>query len=76
MVVIVANDPEAMVKFAHECQEEKIPYLFDPSQQIPRLTAKELLSCIKGSKVTTVNDYELQLMMKKTNLFSPRTQME
>ena len=37
LVVVSPNSPEAMTKFAAECRELSIPYLYDPSQQILRL---------------------------------------
>jgi len=35
LVIISPTQPEAMVKFAQECQQLKIPYLFDPGMQLP-----------------------------------------
>src|SRR5512136_1616206 len=37
LAIISPNDPGAMVKYVKECQELHIPYIYDPSQQIPRL---------------------------------------
>ena len=42
LVVISPNDPKAMVLLPRECQELGIPYLYDPSQQIVRMTGEEL----------------------------------
>src|SRR5512136_3079445 len=49
LVVISPNSPEAMTKFAAECRELKIPYLYDPSQQILRLDGPELVRDMKGA---------------------------
>jgi len=68
LVVISPNDPEAMVKYAAECQELRIPYLYDPSQQIVRLTGDELMMGLRGSSILVVNQYEFRLLQEKTNL--------
>jgi len=68
IAVISPNDPGAMVKYVKECQELNIPYLYDPSQQIPRLTPAELLEGIKGAQILVVNDYEFEMIKKQTGL--------
>jgi adenosine kinase len=68
IAIISPNDPGAMVKYARECQELGIPYIYDPSQQIPRLTPSELLEGINGAKVLIVNDYEFGMIKKQTGL--------
>jgi len=68
LAIISPNDPVAMVKYARECQELGIPYIYDPSQQIPRLTPAELVAGIKGAKVLIVNDYEFGMIRKQTGL--------
>lgn len=66
LAIISPNDPQAMVKYARECQELGIPYIYDPSQQIPRLTPQELVNGIKGAKILIVNDYEYEMIKKQT----------
>lgn len=68
LVVISPNSPEAMTKFAAECRELKIPYLYDPSQQILRLEGPELVRDMEGAHFLFVNDYEFGLISKKTGL--------
>lgn len=68
IAIISPNDPGAMVKYARECQELGISYIYDPSQQIPRLSPAELLEGIKGAKVLIVNDYEFGMIKKQTGL--------
>ena len=64
-VVITPTEPKAMVKFAKECQELKIPYLFDPGMQLPRLTKNQVLDGVNGAKILIGNDYEISLLQKK-----------
>lgn len=68
LVVISPNDPEAMITFVKECQELNVPYLYDPSQQIVRLTADDLRNGILGAKAVFVNEYEAALIKKMTEL--------
>lgn len=68
IAIISPNDPGAMVKYAQECQELNIPYIYDPSQQIPRLSSTELLQGIEGAKILIMNDYEFEMAKKRTNL--------
>lgn len=68
LVVVSPNDPVAMKNFASECRELKIPYLYDPSQQVLRLSGEEILRDMNGAHFLFVNDYESCLIMKKTGL--------
>jgi adenosine kinase len=68
IAIISPNDPEAMVKYVKECRQLGIPYIYDPSQQIPRLTAEQLLEGIEGATVLIVNDYEYEMIKNKTGL--------
>jgi adenosine kinase len=68
IAIISPNDPVAMVKYARECHELGISYIYDPSQQIPRLSPSELVEGIEGAKVLIVNDYEFGMFKKQTGL--------
>ncbi len=67
IAIISPNEPQAMVKYAKECRELKIPFIFDPGHQIPRLTGEDLIDCITGSAFTIINDYELNMIVNRTN---------
>lgn len=66
LVVISPNDPRAMVNYARECKELKLPYIYDPSQQIIRLNGEELAGGVLGSTMTIVNEYEFEMLKNKT----------
>lgn len=66
LVVISPNDPGAMLRFVDECLELKIPYLYDPSQQIVRLTGEDLRKGIMGARALFVNEYESALIKNMT----------
>lgn len=68
LAVIAPNAPEAMVKYAEECRTLHIPFVFDPSQQVARLSGEEILSGIRGAAVLIANEYEFGVIEKKTGL--------
>jgi adenosine kinase len=68
IAIISPNDPWAMVKYTQECHDLRIPYIYDPSQQIPRLEAEDLVKGIEGAKVLVVNDYEFEMIKNRTGL--------
>ncbi len=68
LVVISPNDPEAMVKYAAECQALGLPYLYDPSQQIIRLSGDDLRAGLEGCALLVVNEYEFGMLHEKTGL--------
>jgi adenosine kinase len=74
LVIISPNDPQAMVKYAAECRERGIPYLYDPSQQIVRLSGEELTSGLVGSTLLVVNEYEFEMLREKTHLTAGQIQ--
>jgi adenosine kinase len=68
LAVISPNDPQAMVQYVEECHELGIPYLYDPSQQIVRMTGEQLRAGIEGANALFVNDYEFGLVQKMTGM--------
>jgi adenosine kinase len=66
LAIISPNDPRAMVQYAEECTAQDIPYLYDPSQQIVRLSGAELRAGIEGAKILMVNEYEFGMISEKT----------
>lgn len=68
LVVISPNAPDAMVKYAQECQQLGIPYIFDPSQQIVRLDQASLRDGLMGARALFANEYEFELLQKHTDL--------
>lgn len=68
LVLISPNDPRAMVRYVSECKQLGIPYIYDPSQQIPRLTDDELKEGLEGALALFVNKYEFRMIQKRTGL--------
>ncbi len=68
LAIISPNDPAAMVKYAQECRDLGIKYIYDPGQQCARSTAEELRAGIVGAHMLICNDYEYELIRQKTGL--------
>lgn len=66
LVLISPTQKEAMIKHAKECCEQKIPFCFDPGQQITALSDQELIKIISQAKFLIGNDYEIKLIQEKT----------
>ena len=66
LVVVSPSAPDAMMKFPAECRELGIQYLYDPSQQVLRLEGSELARDMEGARFLFCNDYEFELISKKT----------
>ena len=73
LVIVAPNGIEAMVDHAVFCQQNNMPFIFDPGQAFNALTAEQLLGMCKGSKAMVVNDYEWQLWQDKTGLDEKKT---
>ena len=68
LVDISPNDPEAMNRYVTECGEMGIPYLYDPSQQIVRMSGEDIRRGVEGAYSLFVNEYEFGLLQKHTGL--------
>jgi adenosine kinase len=66
LVIISPNDPQAMINLANECRTHGIPFIYDPSQQVPRLSGDELREGMRGAYAMIVNAYEAEIISKKT----------
>jgi len=72
LAIIAPNDPGAMVSYAEECQALKIPYIFDPSQQVARMGGEDLKKGLIGARIVVSNDYEFEIIREKTGLNEAR----
>jgi adenosine kinase len=68
LVVISPNDPMAMNRYVDECTQMNIPYVYDPSQQIVRMSSEDIRNGVEGAYSLFVNEYEYQLLQKHTGL--------
>jgi adenosine kinase len=68
LVIIAPNDPRAIARYATECTAAGIPYLYDPSMQLPRMTPAELEEGCRGARILAGNDYEFSMMAEKMGI--------
>lgn len=68
MAIIAPNDPTAMVQYVRECVELGIPFMYDPSMQLPRLSKEDLEEGCAGARVLAGNDYEFGMMATKMEI--------
>ena len=68
LAIIAPDGKDGMIQHANECVEKNIPFLFDPGQGLPMFNKSELMAFINQAHYIALNDYELQLMLEKTNL--------
>ena len=66
LVVIGANDPEAMLRHTEECRYRGIPFVADPSQQLARMNGDDIRLLIDGAAYLFTNEYEAALTEQKT----------
>ncbi|MGV9671986.1 carbohydrate kinase family protein [Gordonia sp. NPDC003504] len=72
LVLIGADDPEAMVAHTAECRDLGIPFAADPSQQLARLDGEAARTLIDGATYLFTNEYEWGLLREKTGLTEDR----
>lgn len=68
LVLISASDPASMTRFARECQQLGIPYVFDAGKQTPRLDVEDIRMGVAGAYMLIGNDYEFAMMAHKLGL--------
>ncbi|BDX31657.1 adenosine kinase [Mycobacterium antarcticum] len=66
LVIVGANDPDAMFLHTEECRALGLPFAADPSQQLARLSGEEIRKLIDGATYLFTNDYEWDLLLQKS----------
>ncbi|MER7956425.1 MULTISPECIES: carbohydrate kinase family protein [unclassified Streptomyces] len=66
LVLIGADDPEAMLRHTEECKARAIPFAADFSQQIARMDGQEIRTLLDGATYLFSNEYEKGLIESKT----------
>ena len=66
VVVIAANDPDAMLRHTEECRQRGYAFAADPSQQLARMDGPAIKPLIEGAAYLFTNEYEGALIEQKT----------
>lgn len=72
LALIAPELPKRMLYFVDYFKELNVPYVFDPGQSLPALSSKELEILMDNSIGTILNEYESEMLMKKTGLDLPK----
>ena len=68
IAIIAPGNIEDMINYGRIYKEHRIPYIFDPGQSIPALSANQMTELITDSNMLISNDYELEMIKKATEL--------
>jgi adenosine kinase len=68
LVLIGANDPQAMIRHSEECRARGFRFAADPSQQLARMDGSDVLTLISGAEYLLTNEYERSLLETKAGL--------
>ncbi len=66
LAIVAPGNVEDMLAYSRNYKRLKMPYIFDPGQQIPILSREQLIEMITGSKLLITNDYELEMIIQDT----------
>lgn len=66
LVLVGANDPDAMLRHTEECRTRGITFVADPSQQLAFADGPFIRTLIEGADYLFTNEYEAHLTEQKT----------
>lgn len=66
--IVAPDGREAMLQHARQFREAGIPFIFDPGQGMPMFSGEELQEFVEMADWVAVNDYESQMLERKTGL--------
>jgi adenosine kinase len=66
LVLIGADDPDAMVRHTDECRAHGLSFAADPSQQLARMDGAAIRRLVEGADYVFTNAYERVLLCEKT----------
>jgi adenosine kinase len=66
LVLIGADDPAAMLRHTEACRTAGLPFVADPSQQLPRMDRSDLRALVEGAAYLFTNEYEAALTEQRT----------
>jgi adenosine kinase len=66
LFIISPDDPEAMLRHTEGAKAYGIDFIADPSQTLASISGDQIKALISGAKYLFMNEYELELTIKKT----------
>lgn len=68
IAIVSPGNVEDMRRLPRFYREKGVRYIYDPGQQLPVISGKDLAAAIEGSFACITNDYELNMICKATGL--------
>ncbi len=68
LVIVSPGNLDDMINYPEMCKQKGLKYIFDPGQALPALQSDSLIDAITDCFMLIVNDYEFDLILKKTEL--------
>lgn len=68
VVVLSPGNKMDMLRYAQECRDHGVRFIFDPGQTLPFLEPAEITQIMDGAYMLVVNDYELSMIMERTGM--------
>lgn len=72
IAIVSPGNMDDMRRLPELYKSKKVPYIYDPGQQIPVLSREDMLRGIEGSLACVTNDYELEMICKKLDVDEKR----
>ena len=72
--IVSPDGRDGMIQHAEQFADAGIPFIFDPSQGLPLFDGEDLTRFIELADYVTVNDYEWELISKRTGLDKEQVQ--
>ena len=66
IALIGPSNPEDMNAHPALYKKNGVRYIYDPAQQVPIISSRQLLTAIEGAYLLVGNDYEIQMIMNST----------
>ncbi|QWD64261.1 carbohydrate kinase family protein [Polynucleobacter sp. MWH-UH2A] len=66
--IVAPDGRQGMWEHCHQLADANIPFIFDPGQGLPMFDGPELLELVEIASYLAVNDYEGEMLSKKTGL--------
>src|SRR5690606_22931199 len=66
--IVAPDGRQGMIEHARQFADANIPFIFDPGQGMPMFDGKELLEFVDLASWVAVNDYESEMLAKRTGL--------
>ncbi len=68
ILILAPGNKGDMLRYSQQARDMGMKYIFDPGQSIPFMEPAEIKKVLDGAYILIVNDYELEMIKKRTGL--------